>query len=127
MPETIGSMLLMLVLSVVIAGFFMWVGAKMAGIKRSSFGRALAAAMVVSLVTWIITGVFSVLPILGPLIGYLIALLISIYFIKVIFDTTPGRAFLTWIFNIIAQVLALVIGSILLMGSIQGFLQRYLH
>jgi hypothetical protein len=127
MFENIGSMLSVFILSTIIAGFFMWIGAKMAGIKRSGFGRALAAAMVVSLVTWVITGVFSILPILGPLVGYLVALLISIYFIKVIFDTTPGRAFLTWIFNIIAQLLALFIGSAILMGNIQEFFTRYLH
>lgn len=127
MFETIGGILGIFVLSIVIAGFFMWIGAKLAGVAKSSFGRAIGAAIVVSLVTWVISGLFSILPVIGTLLGFVIALIISIFLIKAVFDTSLGKAFLTWIFNIVAQFLAIFIGSLIFVGSIRDFLEKYLN
>ena len=127
MFETIGGILGIFALSIIIAGFFMWIGAKLAGVAKSSFGLAIGAAIVVSLVTWVISGLFSILPVIGTLLGFVIALIVSIFLIKAVFDTSLGKAFLTWIFNIMAQFLAIFIGSLIFVGSIQDFLEKYLN
>lgn len=98
-----------MVLAALIAGFFMWIGAKMAGVENATFGKAIWAAIATSIVTWLISALFSIIPGIGTIIGFFVGLLFSIGIIKSIFNTTGGKAFLVWIFNIVAQVIAIII------------------
>jgi hypothetical protein len=110
MVETLlGIVVLVILVAVVLGALFMLIGAKMAGVgTNATFGRALGAAIACSLMTWIAAAVFSVVPVLGTALGFIIGLILSLMIIKAIFDTSFGRALLTWIFNILAQVVAAV-------------------
>ena len=124
MLEIIGGAIIgIFILSILISGFFMWLGAKMAGIKKSTFGRAILAAIAASLITYIVSAVFSVLPVIGTILGFFIGLLLSLFAIKSVFNTTFGRAFLAWIFNIVAQILAVIIGAALFVGGISTIIK----
>ena len=48
-----------------------------------------------------------------PLLGLIIAIIVNLLFIKVIYDTTWGKAFVMWIIAIIMAVVITVIVSVL--------------
>ncbi len=112
------GILVVVALSIVLGGFFMWAGAKMAGISNATFGKSVWAAIAVSFVTWIIAIVFSIVPVIGTLIGFIIGVLVALIVIKSIYGTSAGKAFLAWLFNIIAQILAIVIAASLGIGAV---------
>ena len=119
MLATLGTgILVVFALAIIISGFFMWVGAKMAGIPKATFGKAIGAAIAVSLATWLIAVVFSIVPFIGTIVGFIVGLLVSLFLIKSIFSTTMGKAFLAWLFNIFAQILAIVVSIALGVGAL---------
>jgi len=99
--------------AVILGGFFMWIAAKISGVERASFGRAMLAAVGTSIVSFFFTFVFHYVPIFGNMAGFVIGLVLTIFVIKGAFDTSFGRAFLVWIFDIAAIVIAVVLASIL--------------
>ncbi|MBI5675836.1 MAG: hypothetical protein HZC48_08450 [Nitrospirae bacterium] len=101
----LGTLVGVAVLAAFIAGFFIWVGSKLAGINNTTIGKSVLAAIACSLSLWFITGVFFFNPIIGFFIGHLICL----WIIKNIFETTFGKALLAWIFHFAAQVIAIII------------------
>ena len=101
----LGTLIGVAVLAAFIAGFFIWVGAKLAGINNTTIGKSVLAAIACSLSLWFLTGVFFFLPVIGFFIGQFICL----WIIKNIFDTTFGKALLAWIFHFAAQVIAIII------------------
>jgi hypothetical protein len=96
----------------------MWVGARLDGIERASFGKAILAAFASSLVAWLIAIPCSVIPVVGTLFGFALGLLLSLFVIRSLFDTTMGRAFLCWIFNIVAHVAAVVVAFFIVAGGL---------
>jgi hypothetical protein len=101
----LGTLVGVAVLAAFIAGFFIWVGAKLAGINNTTIGKSILAAIACSLSLWFLTGVFFFFPVIGFFIGQFICL----WIIKNIFDTTFGKAFLAWIFHFAAQTIAIII------------------
>lgn len=112
------GMLFAFILMVIIGGFFMWLAAKIAQVEKSTFGRAIAAAIGSSAVTLVIAFVFDFFPIIGNLLGFIIGLFLSIFVIKAAFDTSFGKAVLVWIFDVIAKVVAVMIATVLVAGSL---------
>lgn len=105
----IGVLLGLVILGVVIGGFFMWVGAKMAGVANATFGRSILAALAASFITWLVSGVCSILPVVGTVVGFILGLLLGIIVIQGVYGTSFAKALLVWIFNVMAQILALLI------------------
>ena len=105
--------LLAFLFAVILGGFFMWVAAKISGVRRATFGRAMLAAVGTTLVASVCSLVFHFVPFLGNLGGLVIGLLLTIFVIKGAFDTSFGKAVLVWIFNVVAIVIAVVLASIL--------------
>jgi hypothetical protein len=111
------GLIFVFVLAVLFGTFMMWIAAKIAGVEKSTFGRALIAAIGTSVVSFLVGIGFHIVPILGHLVGFIIGLFLSILVIKAAFETTTGKALLVWIFEIIATVIAVVIGSIIAAGG----------
>ena len=105
------------IFAVILGGFFMWIAAKISGVRHATFGRAMLAAVGTTLVSFFFTFVFHFVPIFGNLIGFIIGLVLTILVIKGAFDTTTGKAVLVWIFNIVAAVIAVVLASIIGAGT----------
>lgn len=121
MPFFIGFgawVLLLLLFTICIGGIFMWIAAKIARVKKSSFGRAILAAVASSVVSLIVSFIFGILPLIGNGLGFLAGLLFSILIIMWAFDTSFAKALLVWIFNIIAVVIAVAITALLTAGSL---------
>jgi hypothetical protein len=104
-------------LAMLIASFFMWVGAKIAGVKNATFGKSFIAAIGSAFLTWILSLSLSFFPPVGPPIGFLIGLFLVVFIIKGAYNTTFGKALLVWVFHLLAEIVAIVIG-ILTFGSV---------
>jgi hypothetical protein len=106
------SLIAFLVVALLLAAFFLWVGAKLAGIEGASFGKAILAALASVIALGLLEVILSLLPRSGGLIGLLLGVLVSIYIIKAVFDTSWGKAILAWILYIVAIIVAGIIAAI---------------
>ncbi len=110
------------VLAMFIATFFMWLGAKMAGVQKATFGRSFIAAMGSAFLTWILSLSLSFFPPIGPPIGFLIGLILVIFVIMGAYDTHFGKALLVWLFHLLAEIAAIVIGILTFAGILVQFI-----
>jgi hypothetical protein len=109
------------VLAIIIGGFFMWIAAKIARVEKSTFGRAMIAAIGASVVSFLVTIVFHFIPLIGNALGFIIGLFLTIFVIKGAFETSMGKAILVWIFNIVATVVAVLVASVIAAGMVGLF------
>lgn len=114
----LGMLLAGLLFAAVIATIFMWIGAKIVGVEKPTFGRAVIAAVGSSFVSWVLAAVSSRIPPIGAIPGFIIGLLASVMVIKAAFETDTGKAFGVWIFNITAQIAAVAIVFALFAGAV---------
>ena len=97
----------------VAAAFLLW-GARLAGVERRSFGRALATILLGGLATFVVEVFFTQTPILGTGLGLLLGFLVSATIMMPIFRTTFGKALAA---NILAWVLPFLLGlALFLLG-----------
>ena len=108
------------VIAILIASFFMWLGAKIAGVRDSRFGRAVVAAVASGFITWVIYYIFWQIPGSNTIVGFIIGLVLTIIVIKAAFSTSFGKALLVWIFQILSEAIAVFLGFILFSFSIFG-------
>lgn len=114
----IGAILGIAIIGIVLSTLFMMVGAKMAQIPGVTFGKSMLAAIGSALVTWVVTLVLSILPLIGTVLGFFIGLFFSLLIIKGVFSTTMGKAFLAWVFNLLATIVATLIGILTFGGAL---------
>jgi len=119
----LGAVAGLLVLWVLLAAFFIWIGAKMALIQKSSFGRAILAALACAMSSFVFSGILLMIPLVGPVVGQIIGIILSLFVIKVIFETSFGKAFLAWIFQIFAVIVAFVICFFTFGGALLALLE----
>lgn len=91
----------------IISALFIWIGAKLAGIEGATLIRSFWAALFSSVLVWAFTGIGSAVFGFGTVVGWIIGVVVTLWVLKAIFKTTWGKAFLAWIFQGIAQLLAL--------------------
>jgi hypothetical protein len=101
------------VVATVVSAFFIWIGAKVAGVAKATFGKAVWAALLTSFFVWALTGAASVLFGVGSVGGWILGVIITLFLLKWIYKTTWGKALLTWLFCGIAQAVVLVIVVVL--------------
>ncbi len=106
------------VFMVIIGGFFMWIAAKIARVEKSSFGRAMAAAVATSTVSALVTFLFGLIPLPGDLAGLIAGLALAILVIKAVFGTGFGKAFVVCIFYLAAAGIAVVLASMVMASSL---------
>jgi hypothetical protein len=111
------GMIVAFVLAVIIGGFFMWIAAKIVRVEKSTFGRAVIAAIGASAVSFLLAVVFHFIPLIGNALGFIIGLFLTIFVIKGAFETSTGKAILVWIFNIVATVVAVLVASVIVAGT----------
>ncbi|MCX5752898.1 MAG: hypothetical protein NTW97_04530 [Candidatus Krumholzibacteria bacterium] len=105
------------ILMVIIGGFLMWVAAKIARVEKSSFARAMAAAVAASFIEIFVAFLFNLIPVFGNLFGFILGLVIAILVIKGVFRTSFGKALLVWIFNLAAAFVALALAAMIMASS----------
>jgi hypothetical protein len=105
-----GSVWFLLVISWLLAGLLIWIGARLAGLRYVTPGRAMLAALAASGVAWLCMTLFPGVPIAGTSFGVVLGLLLSWFAIKEVLNTSPGPALLVWVFDIAAQLVAGLLG-----------------
>lgn len=114
----IGATIVAAIIAAVIGGFFMWIGANLASVRRATFGRSIIAAVLATLVTWVITVIFSYLPFYGNAIGYFLGIVFSIFVIQGVFGLRFVKGLLVWLFYIVAQFFAMLLVGLVLGGTL---------
>ena len=95
------------------AAFLLW-GARLAGVERRSFGRALATILLGGLAWAIVQALFFAAPLVGTGAGLLLGFCVSAAVMMPVFDTSFGKAFAA---NVLAWVLPfLLAGALFLLG-----------
>ncbi len=117
----VAAFLGLIILAALVAGVFMYVGAKLAMVEKATFGRAIVAAIGCSLASWVLTGALTPVPLLGSCSGFIIGLAASLLVIKVAFETSFGKAFLVWIFHVLAEVVAVFLAVVTFAGALLSF------
>ena len=106
----LAAVLLWLFLS---AAFLLW-GARLAGIERRSFGRALGTILLGGLAWGLVLAGFNAAPLVGTGLGLLLGFCVSAAVMMAIFDTTFGKALaanvLAWLLPPLAAVGLALIG-----------------
>lgn len=87
------------------AAFLLW-GARIAGIPRRSFGRAIGTILLGGLASAILATLLSSAPIVGTGVGLLLGFCVSAGVMMALFDTTFGKAFAA---NVLAWLLPFVL------------------
>jgi len=103
-------------LVVVLDSLFLHIGARLAGVRRATFYTAVKASIACALSTLLLAMIFSVIPVAGTGVGFLIGLLLTILVLQASYSTSFGKAFLLWIFNVAAQIGAVLLSVFLLAG-----------
>ncbi|MFH1978480.1 MAG: hypothetical protein ABIJ92_04085 [Candidatus Aenigmatarchaeota archaeon] len=100
------------IILLLISALFIWIGAKVAQVKKGSIGRAFLVAIVFS----IITPIFMI-PFVGyALVTFILTLIINLVIIKIVFSANWRKALTTWVFSIISGIIAvLILGFVLVL------------
>jgi hypothetical protein len=112
------SLAIIALISLAIEAVFIFIGARLAGVYRVRFGTCFKAAFATVVVTLIAALVLSFIPVAGTGAGWLIGILISIFVIRGIFGIGFGKALLVWIFAVAAQIIAVILGLVILGGGL---------
>ena len=95
------------------AAFLLW-GARLAGVERRSFGRALATILLGGLAWAAVQALFLSAPLVGTGAGLLLGFCVSAAVMTPVFDTSFGKAFAA---NVLAWLLPFVLaGALFLLG-----------
>ena len=100
------------------AAFLLW-GARLAGIERRSFGRAIGTILLGGMAWFVVLAAFNAAPLVGTGLGLLLGFCVSAAVMTPIFDTTFGKALAA---NILAWLLPplLIVGLVLLGFAVFG-------
>ena len=93
------------ILLFIISALFLWIGAKVAQVKKGSFGRAFLIAIITAVLTPILLIPFGAY----ALIAFILGLIINLIIIKLIFATGWRKSVVAWVFSIVAGVIAILI------------------
>jgi general secretion pathway protein G len=87
-----------------IAGFFLWIGAKLARIDGATFGRSMMAAVAAALASFVVAVILALFGLPGA--GTVIGILVDILVIKSIFKTTFLKALVCWLGYLVSAFIA---------------------
>ena len=90
------------------AAFLLW-GARLAGIERRSFGRAIGALLLGGLASALLSGLLRTSPYVGAGLGFLLGLCVSAFVTMAVFDTTFGKALVA---NLLAWLLPFALAAV---------------
>lgn len=119
LASILGIMLAVAGIAAITSAFFFWIGGKIVGVKKATFGRAILAAIASAVATWMISWLMSFIPGIGTVLGFILGAIIVIFIIKAAFEiNTLGKALLVWIFYLIAQGITIFIALLIFGGAL---------
>lgn len=112
----LGTLAVGFFLLAVISGFFLWIGAKLAGIQGAGFWRSVWAGIAASLTSFVVSVLFALFGLAVP--GTLVGALVTILVIKTVYGTTFLRALICWVGYIVSFIIALFLAFALIAGGV---------
>ncbi|ACS90300.1 MAG TPA: DUF3810 domain-containing protein [Thermococcaceae archaeon] len=104
---------LVILIALIIAGFFLMIGAKFAGIEDVTLGKSMIAVVgggiLALLIGWI------------PAIGWILGIIAYIWVIKTVFNTDWGKAAIAWLMTIVVEIIVMFAFMVLLGISVALF------
>ena len=95
----------------VVTGLFIWIGAKIAQVRKASLARSVIVAVIIVIISSLI-----VLPFSGfAFFGLVISIFINIAVIKIVFSASWRRGLVTWVFSVISQILVFAVAAALIL------------
>ena len=122
--QLVGFTLILFVIScimvaTVLSASFIWIGSKLAGIQKATFGKAFISALLSSVAVWSLTGYSAVHIGLESISVWLLGLAVTIGILKLVYAIDWGKAFLLWICTGIAHVIVGIIAvALLITGAV---------
>lgn len=104
-----GMFLVVFIISLLIAGAILLIGAKVARVENVTLGKSMLAVLAGSVLAAIILLILSIIPIIGRILGPILAIIAYVWVIKAIFNTTWGKAFIAWLMAVIVQIIVVVV------------------
>ena len=104
---TMGLMaVLVILIALVIAGFFLMLGAKFAGIEEATLGKSMIAVVGGGILALLIGRI--------PVIGWILGIIAYIWVIKTVFNTDWIKATIAWLMTIIVEILVVFVFALIL-------------
>ena len=105
------SVIVLFVVWLVIASFFVWFGVKVAGVdsRKRTWGNAIMAVILMLVLSFLLGYV-------GGTIGFVLGIIGAIAIIKYIYTTSWGKAIIAWVFMVIAVIIVGVVLGIGVLG-----------
>ena len=120
-----GLLCALFALSVIVNCFFIWGGSKLVGIKKLKFRKATIVATVLSFILYSVVFLFLFFPLINIILGFLLGIFMTFFGIKTLLKLPVKKAFFVWIFNVLAQVIAVFFGALLFIGGISDLLKIF--
>ena len=120
----VGFTLILFVISCIMAATalsasFIWIGSKLAGIQKATFGKAFISALLSSVAVWSLTGYSAVYVGVESISVWLLGLAITIGILKFVYSISWGKAFILWIFTGIAHVIVgIIVIALVITGAV---------
>ena len=122
--QLVGFTLILFVISCIMAATalsasFIWIGSKLAGIQKATFGKAFISALLSSVAVWSLTGYSAVYVGVESISVWLLGLAITVGILKFVYSISWGKAFILWIFTGIAHVIVgIIVIALLITGAV---------
>lgn len=91
----------------IVATFFVWLSARICGVPKASFGRAMLATLAETAVSFLGSVFFGLFAL--PWVGTLLGILLSVLILKGVFETGFGRALAVWALSLASSLLVLLL------------------
>ena len=114
-----GFILVLIFFSIILVTLFIWVGAKVIDVEDISLKKSILIAATATLVIYTLTIILSALPFIGTVPCYIIGLVLSLLAVKLILNLSFQQSLVIWVFNLAAQILAVIIGAKFFIGGLK--------
>lgn len=106
----------MLIVSIVVGAFFLWLSAKMFKLRDKTFVTPLMIAAIVAIVGF----VFGLIPLITGIVSTIVTAILAIWLVKSKYKVDWGKAILVWLVYYIMLIVVFAIVRLLFVGSMAG-------
>jgi hypothetical protein len=112
--------LVMLVLSIAVGAFFLWLSARIFDLRDKSFGTPMTIAAIVYVVSFIL----GFVPVLSYFSGAVLIVL-EVWLIRSKYHVSLGKSLLVWLVTFVLSIVVMAVLAMLLFGSMIAGLGMY--
>jgi hypothetical protein len=118
-----GFVLVLIFLSIILSTLFQWLGTKVTNYENFNLKKIILIALTTTIVVYITTIILSAFTSIGTILCYILGLVLSLLIIHLFTNLIFQQSLIIWIFNIAAQILAVIIGAKMFIGGIKDLIK----